>query len=278
MLGQEAVRSVSIFRFRQGYGKDKVEDLLAVEEPLQIRLSEGGPARSLAITMRTPGRDTDLALGFLFSEGIITSPEQVIAVKQGSPKEKDSQNTVTATLSRTCPVNWAKLQRHTYTSSSCGVCGKTSLDQVEAVLPFGDLPSGWSVQAPLIHQLPDTLRNAQRLFDQTGGIHAAGLFTPAGKLLHHAEDVGRHNALDKVIGHSFREGDLPLRKQVLVLSGRASFELIQKAAMAGITFVVAVGAPSSLAVELATELGITLCGFVRNGGFNAYCYSGRIVK
>lgn len=278
MPGQEAVHPVSILRFRQGDGVEEMQDLLAVEEPLQIRLSEGGPVRSLAITMRTPGDDINLALGFLFSEGIIAGSDQIKGVKTGDFSDDEGKNTVSIHLNGNCPVDWARLQRNTYTSSSCGVCGKTSLEQLETLLPFGDEPAKWSVASALILQLPGRLRSAQQLFDQTGGIHAAALFTPAGELLHHAEDVGRHNALDKVIGHAFQAGDLPLANRILLLSGRASFELLQKSAMAGIPFVVAVGAPSSLAVTLAQELGITLCGFIKKNRFNCYSYPYRILK
>ncbi|MEM9260024.1 MAG: formate dehydrogenase accessory sulfurtransferase FdhD, partial [Bacteroidota bacterium] len=233
-------------------------------------------SRSVAITMRTPGEDTALALGFLFAEGILTEPSAVLQVAEGAANERESRNTVTVTLATGVTIDWPRLERHGYTSSSCGVCGKTSLEQVYTALPFGDLPGHWQIPAMMIPQLPPKLREAQTLFTQTGGIHAAGLFDQDGQLLHFAEDVGRHNALDKLIGYYFQQTKLPLREYVLVLSGRASFELIQKAAMAGIGFVVAVGAPSSLAVELAEELGMTLCGFTRNNSFNCYCGAERI--
>ncbi|SEQ85433.1 FdhD protein [Neolewinella agarilytica] len=276
-ISATSLQSVSLFRYRNGELSPS-DDVLAVEEPLQIRIREGQKTRSLAITMRTPGEDEALALGFLFSEGIIQSPDQILAAERASTRNTTSRNTLIISLAASCPVDWARLQRHSYTSSSCGVCGKTSIEQLEAALPFGEMPGSWSINSSIIPRLPDTLRRAQRLFEQTGGIHAAGLFTPGGKLLHFAEDVGRHNAMDKVVGNAFRAGELPLRQRILVLSGRASFELLQKAAMAGISFVVSVGAPSSLAVTLAEEQSITLCGFVREGGFNCYSHPERIVK
>lgn len=257
-----------IQRFRDGKSQ-AVNDFLAVEEPLDIRLYTGRTARSVAITMRTPGRDVDLALGFLFTEGIIGARSPV----RGEVKKS---NVVNIVLPPGTSVDWQKLERHSYTSSSCGVCGKTSLEQVFTAVPFGDTPARVTVAPAVLQSLPDKLRAAQKLFDQTGGIHAAGLFTPAGELLHFAEDVGRHNALDKLIGHHHAADLLPLDEHVLLLSGRASFELIQKAGMAGIGIVAAVGAPSSLAVQLAEELGITLVGFLRGGGFNCYCGEERI--
>lgn len=271
MATPQGITQRPLLRFTDGQ-RTAAEDVLAVEEPLNIRLQTGHQSRSVAITMRTPGADAGLALGFLFTEGILTAWSEVVKVEEGKATEDGSRNTVTISLASKAAVDWARLERHGYTSSSCGVCGKTSLEQVYAVLPFGDLPGHWQVPATLITGLPTKLRKAQVLFAQTGGIHAAGLFDLEGKLLHFAEDVGRHNALDKLIGHYFQTDALPLRETMLVLSGRASFELIQKAAMAGIRFVVAVGAPSSLAVELAEEMGITLCGFTRKNSFN--CYGG----
>jgi len=266
------VQQREILRFRSEVA-ERALDALAIEEPLNIRLATGSTARSVAITMRTPGQDEDLALGFLFTESILTDWADVQEVNTGDASTKNGRNTVTVHLRPGVTVDWDQLERHSYVSSSCGVCGKTSLEQVYSTLPFGDLPDPWQVPADLIPELPRRLRAAQVLFEQTGGIHAAGLFTDAGTLLHFAEDVGRHNALDKLIGNCIRSGQLPLRQRILVLSGRASFELVQKAAMAGVNLIVAVGAPSSLAVALAEELGVGLCGFVRQGGFN--CYVGR---
>jgi FdhD protein len=249
-----------IHRFRAQTGLP-VKDVLAVEEPLDIRIGK----RSVAITMRTPGRDVDLAVGFLFSEGILAAGTQVQA-------EVSKSNVVTVSLPPGTTVDWKRLERHSYTSSSCGVCGKTSLEQVYAAVPYGDSSNSVQVTPEILQSLPETLRAAQELFSHTGGIHAAGLFNPSGELLHFAEDVGRHNALDKLVGHYFHLGQLPLGECILLLSGRASFELIQKAAMAGVEIVAAVGAPSSLAASLGEELGLTLCGFTSERGFN--CYSG----
>ncbi len=246
-------------------------DVLAVEEPLNIRITSGGATRSVAITMRTPGRDEDLARGFLFTEGVLPAEVKVTV-------EIEKENVVTVTLPTGQSVDWKRLERHSYTSSSCGVCGKTSLEQVYAAVPYGDVPGvAFRVIPEVINILPAKLREAQELFEETGGIHAVGLFDLSGGLLHFAEDVGRHNALDKLIGYALKQGLLPLDQHLLLLSGRASFELIQKAAMAGIGLVAAVGAPSSLAVALAEEMGVTLCGFVRGGGFNVYCGEKRLV-
>ncbi len=268
---------VTVYRFRAAPGGGRASDVVAVEEPLQVRLDDGSGPRALAVTMRTPGQDEALALGFLFTEGIIQAGTSVASVTVGDPADAETRNTVTVALHPTCSVDWARLQRHSYTSSSCGVCGKAALEQVFQALPFGELPGRWTVPSGLIPSLPGRLREAQALFATTGGIHAAGLFTAAGELLVLAEDVGRHNALDKVIGQCLRQNELPLAQRILVLSGRASFELLQKAAMAGIEFVVSVGAPSSLAVALATDQGITLCGFVREAGFNCYAAPERLL-
>ena len=256
----------NIHRFREETGA-MIKDVLAVEEPLDIRIGN----RSVAITMRTPGRDVDLALGFLFSEGILGAGARV----QGKILKS---NVVEVSLPPDITVDWKRLERHSYTSSSCGVCGKTSLEQVYAAVPFADTFSTVRVSPEVLQSLPNKLRSAQELFTRTGGIHAAGLFSPAGELLHFAEDVGRHNALDKLVGHYYGQGQLPLGEHVLLLSGRASFELIQKAAMAGISIVAAVGAPSSLAVSLGEELGLTVCGFTSERGVNCYCGVERVVE
>jgi FdhD protein len=234
-------------------------DRVAVEEPLEIRI--GGEA--VAVTMRTPGHDEELALGFCLSEGLRPSSARL--------PDDLAANTVDVDAPGFDPE---RLRRSFYTSSSCGVCGKGALEAVAVEAPRVE----WQLQVPLalVSSLPDTLREAQAAFEATGGLHATGLFSSSGELLCVREDVGRHNALDKVIGWAFREERLPLGEHVLCVSGRLSFELVQKAAVAGCPVLVAVGAPSSLAVELAADRGITLCGFVRGGTANVYTEPWRI--
>jgi FdhD protein len=235
------------------------QDLVAVEEPLEIRI--GG--RPVAVTMRTPGHDEELALGFCISEGL--RPERARV------PDDLGVNTVEVEAAGFDP---ARLQRSFYTTSSCGVCGKGALEAVavEAARVKGDL----RVPASLLTRLPDRLRSAQAAFAVTGGLHATGLFDPSGELLCLREDVGRHNAMDKVVGWAFLERRLPLAEEILCVSGRLSFELVQKAAVAGCPILVAVGAPSSLAVELGHDQGITLCGFVRDGRLNVYSEQWRV--
>lgn len=236
------------------------QDLLAVEEPLEIRLGE----RNVAITMRTPGNDEELAAGFLFTEGILRNRDDVSSISLGE------RNRVTVTLTDDSNVDFDRLERNFYVSSSCGVCGKASILAVEAIgcpTPARNTPR---IEAGLIHALPEKLRARQMVFDRTGGLHAAGLFDTSGQLLDAREDVGRHNAVDKLIGAAFLKRCIPLQDHVLMVSGRASFELVQKALMAGIAVMAAVGAPSSLAVELALRYGMTLIGFVRDRRFNIY--------
>lgn len=250
-------------------------DVLAVEEPLEIRVEcelEGRrKQRPVSVTMRTPGRDRELAVGFLFSEGIVTGVEQVSKVHQCR-----SGNVVRVHLKPGVEVDWSRLDRHFYTSSSCGVCGKTSIDSVRASAPARSVGEGPEISASTIPRLPGVLREAQTVFNRTGGLHASALFDREGRLIEVREDVGRHNALDKLVGAMVLDGRVPLSDHVLLLSGRASFELVQKAAMAGIPVVAAVGAPSSLAVNLAEEHRITLLGFVREERFNIYSDFGRI--
>jgi FdhD protein len=234
-------------------------DLVAVEEPLEIRIA-GDP---VAVTMRTPGHDEELALGFAVGEGLepvdARLPDDLAA------------NTVELEVRAFDPD---RLRRHFYTSSSCGVCGKGALEAVAVGAP--PVESGLRVDAALLGSLPDRLREAQPTFALTGGLHATGLFSEHGELLWVREDVGRHNAMDKVVGRAFRDGRLPLARELLCVSGRLSFELVQKAALAGCPVLVAVGAPSSLAVELAQAQGITLCGFVRSGRVGVYSHPERV--
>lgn len=255
------------------------EDVLAVEEPLEIRLGYHRQGRrtyqTISVTMRTPGHDRELAAGFLLSEGIVQAREQIQQI-HACPAPAAGGNVVRVDLTPGIDVNLARLERHTYTTSSCGVCGKTSLEALQVgrrpALP-ADEPA---VNPELIHRLPDTLRKAQAVFDRTGGLHAAGLFDRSGALVCLREDVGRHNAFDKLVGAQFLAGNLPLGNHLVLLSGRASFELVQKALMAGLPILAAVGAPSSLAVDLARNCGMTLLGFVRNGRFNIYTGAHRI--
>jgi FdhD protein len=238
--------------------RDGAEDFVAVEEPLEIRVG-GEP---LAVTMRTPGHDEELALGFLYGEALIDGP------REAGPDADLSANVVEVAGRLLHDPG----ERRFYTSSSCGICGKGAIEQV-AVLSE-PLPEGPTVGRATLAELPDRLR--QPAFDVTGGLHATGLFDPAGGLLCAREDVGRHNAMDKVVGWALREGTLPLHGRILCVSGRLSFELAQKAAVAGCPILVGVGAPSSLAIELAAERGLTLCGFARGGTLNVYAGAGRV--
>ena len=257
------------------------EDILAVEEPLEIRLrwwdADALIEKSIAVTMRTPGADFEMAVGFLFAEGIITSRADYFDVGYClDDAELQTFNIVSVTLMPARTFDMSRLERHFYTTSSCGVCGKATLEALE-VQGCEVLQAGFSVDPAVLRGLPDTLRDAQAVFEQTGGLHAAGLFDTEGRLLSLREDVGRHNALDKVIGEQVSAGQARLDDRILLLSGRASFELLQKALMARISVVASVGAPSSLAVELAQSFGVTLVGFVRPDGFNIYTHPGRIV-
>jgi FdhD protein len=251
-------------------------DTVAAEEPLEIRL--GG--RPLAVTMRTPGDDFDLVHGFLATEGVITGAAEVAALRYCDSVDADGRNTynvVDVDLAPGVAVPETGLDRNFYTSSSCGVCGKASIDAIRTRTRFD--VAGDAVRVPLetLLALPGRLREAQQVFDRTGGLHAAGTFTAAGQLAALREDVGRHNAVDKVIGDAVRQGRMPLTGHVLMVSGRASFELTQKAAMAGIPVLAAVSAPSSLAVELAAEVGMTLVGFLRGDGCNVYAHPERLI-
>ena len=242
-------------------GERREQDSVAVEEPLEVRVN-GAP---IAVTMRTPGHDEELALGFLLSEGV--NPRRAAA-----PADL-AANTVEVEADAFDP---ARLERHFYTSSSCGVCGKGALEAVAVEAP--PVASNLRVAVALLAELPERLREQQAAFAETGGLHATGLFDPAGELLCVREDVGRHNAMDKVIGWAFGEHRLPLGDAILCVSGRLSFELVQKAAVAGCPIVVAVGAPSSLAVELARDRRVTLCGFVRGGRVNVYTDEWRVLS
>lgn len=257
-------------------------DILAVEEPLEIRLTYGSPdlpvTQNLAVTMRTPGSDEDLARGFIFTEGIITHGTDIDRIEHvftGCSENK--QNIIRVILNDGVIPNLLHAERNFYTTSSCGVCGKTSIQAIRSVSSFSfEAMNCEPLHADLINSLPGKLAEEQKLFAATGGLHAAALFNNEGNLIFLREDVGRHNALDKLIGASLHAKMLPLTTSILLLSGRASFELVQKAAMAAIPVIAAVGAPSSLAVALAKEFGITLIGFLRETRFNIYSGEERI--
>jgi len=268
-------RRTKVTRFAPDGSSTVREDALAVEEPLEIRV--GGA--SLSVTMRSPGDDFDLVAGFLVSEGVIWSADQLVSMRFCAGTDDNGLqtfNVVDAELSADTPPLDVSLERHVYTSSSCGICGTASIDAVHKAAHFGHLDDASSWSAELLGSLPDRLRAGQKVFDRTGGVHAAGLFDASGALLCLREDVGRHNAVDKAVGWALREGRLPLSGTVLQVSGRASFELVQKAHMAGIPVLAAVSAPSSLAVEHAESAGMTLLGFSRDGAFNAYAGPHRI--
>lgn len=249
---------------------EKITDTLAVEEPLEIRLGFNGDEHSVSITMRTPGNDFELASGFLFTEGILKSKDQIKSIKHCTTFPP-SENIIRVDLSSETSVDLRKLDRNFYTTSSCGVCGKSSLDALfNAGAKRIENNSNYNISAEIIHSFPKKLRDSQDIFELTGGLHAAALFDFSGNLIDLREDVGRHNAVDKLIGKQFLEDNLPLSDKILFLSGRASFELIQKAVMAQIPLICAVGAPSSLAFETAENFGVSLLGFVRDNRFNVY--------
>jgi FdhD protein len=249
-------------------------DRVVGEEPLEIRAA--GPGQdpvAVAVTMRTPGFEDELAVGFLRTEGLIDGRE-IMRIEAGDPAEMNQpDDRVTVRLSRPFDAS-VVAERHFVATASCGICGKASLDEV--AIRSAPIPAGPVVSRAIVLALPDLLRAAQRAFDETGGLHAAGLFTPAGELIALREDVGRHNALDKVVGSQVLAKQMPLHERILMVSGRVSFEIVQKAAVAGIPFVCAVSAPSDLAIEAADRLGLTLVGFLRGDGFNVYAHDERI--
>jgi FdhD protein len=250
------------------------DDRVVGEAPLEIRAA--GPGQepiAVAVTMRTPGHESELAAGFLRTEGLIEGPE-IVAIGPGDPAVLNQpDDTVIVRLSRPFDAS-SVAERHFIATASCGICGKASIDEIAT--RCAPLPAGPVVARRVIIAMPDLLRAAQRAFDQTGGLHAAALFTPNGELLAIREDVGRHNALDKLIGSCLLAGELPLHDRLLMVSGRVSFEIVQKAAVAGLSIVCAVSAPSDLAIETADRLGVTLVGFLRGDGFNVYSHDRRI--
>lgn len=261
----------------------KTIDALAIEEPLEIRIEYGvagqRKTQNVSVTMRTPGNDAELALGFLFTEGIIKETENVASINHCFITcSEDKENVIQVSLNEELQPDLHKTERNFYTTSSCGVCGKSSIEAIRTVSIFtnNEFPEN-QINAAILYQLPTILQKHQDVFADTGGLHASALFNSLGELILVREDVGRHNALDKLVGAALNKGLLPLNQQILLLSGRASFELVQKAAMAGINIIAAVGAPSSLAVQLAQEFNITLIGFLRHQRFNIYTGENRIL-
>ncbi|MBX2934514.1 MAG: formate dehydrogenase accessory sulfurtransferase FdhD [Ferruginibacter sp.] len=270
------VAHISIQKIK-GNSCTEENDLLAKEEPLEIKLeystATGRMQKNLAITMRTPGNDEELAAGFLFTEGVIKNKEEIQSFKQAST----DNNSLLVILKEDVIPQIASAARNFYSTSSCGICGKASIEAIQMVSNYLTIKNNFSITAGLIYNLPLQVKSQQNIFEDTGGIHAAALFNNNGDILLLKEDVGRHNALDKVIGHFFINDKLPLHNSILFLSGRAGFELLQKAAMAGIKMIVAVGAPSSLAVEMAQDNDITLIGFLRENRFNIYTGKQRVI-
>jgi FdhD protein len=281
-MSASSVKYLSVVKVRDD---DYIEsaDALAIEEPLEIRL-EYGPkeerkTQNVSVTMRTPGNDGELATGFLFTEGIVIQKEDIRSAEHCFIAcAENRENVIEVSLLENVVPNLNNTERNFYTTSSCGVCGKASINAIKTVSAFANDADDNKVDAAILYQLPDTLSHHQHVFTATGGLHASALFDLAGKLLFTREDVGRHNALDKLIGAALDQNLLPLNKHILLLSGRASFELVQKAAMAGIKVIAAVGAPSSLAVQLAEEFDITLIGFLRGKRFNIYTGTSRVLQ
>lgn len=264
------ITPVQMTRVLRGGAASLQEDETAREEPLEIRV-EG---RSVAVVMRTPGHDVELAAGFLVTEGVVQKPRDILEITQ-CPVTTDSKGNIVDVLLGGAVVNWDSLTRHVFSASSCGLCGKTSIDSVFQKFPAA--ASEWNVPVEVLWSLPDKLRRAQETFAKTGGLHASAIFDLKGNLVVVREDVGRHNALDKVLGYSLLKGMLPLDQHILLVSGRVSFEIIQKALAGGIALVAAISAPSSLAVEFAEQANQTLVGFLRGETLNIYCHPQRLI-
>lgn len=270
------VEDISIQKIN-GVNMTEALDKVAVEEPLEIQLEYSTPngrmLKNIAVTMRTPGNDKELAAGFLFTEGVIKNKESIREIRQ----PKGDENTVLVTLKENIQPVLSNVARNFYSTSSCGVCGKASIEAIRIISAYAESKDNISINSFLLYSLQDHLKKQQQVFEETGGIHASALFDLNGNFIMLREDVGRHNALDKIIGAALMHDQLPLSNCILFLSGRASFELLQKATMAGIKVIAAVGAPSSLAVEMAKEQGITLIGFLKSNKFNIYSGEQRII-
>lgn len=274
----EGMERVNISRYAPD-GFMETQDILAAEEPLGLYLQYGPEnvqtTQSVSVTMRTPGADAVLSVGFLFTEGIIIKASDVAAITEAA----FGDNTILVKLKEDAQPVLHNAERNFYTTSSCGVCGKASIDAIKIVSPYvTSTDDSLRIDVATLCKLPDLLLSQQDTFNSTGGLHASALFTPGGDFLSLKEDVGRHNALDKLIGQAFLQAQLPLDNRILLLSGRASFELVQKAVMAGVRIIAAIGAPSSLAVQLAEEYGVTLIGFLRAERFNVYTHRRRVAQ
>ncbi len=275
LLENQSVQKIDIVKVKEGACFSYTDDI-SVEEPLEIRISYGPKeqriSKNISVTMRTPGHDAELAAGFLFTEGIISGDHQIRNIAHPQAEcSRNRENIIEVELAEDYIPQLKSADRNFYTTSSCGVCGKGSIESIKTVSTFQNIErEQYTLLFDVLYQLSGNLQSFQNNFSATGGIHASGIFDFEGRLLALREDVGRHNALDKLIGHALATGQLPLKDKILVLSGRASFELIQKAAMAGISAVAAIGAPSSLAVDLAKEFDMTLLGFLRENRFNIY--------
>lgn len=275
MMKDKRIENIQIHKINSG-AINKTADKVAVEEPLQIQLeystATGQMLKDIAVTMRTPGNDEELAAGFLFTEGIIKNADDISEIKHPHADE----NLVQVILKENMLPALSNVARNFYTTSSCGICGKASIDAVRTASQYGEVKNNSCIPAAVFYALQNDLKKQQKVFEDTGGIHASALFDAKGKFIMLREDVGRHNALDKIIGAAMLNNQLPLNNCILLLSGRASFELVQKAVMAGIKIIASVGAPSSLAVEMATENDVTLIGFLRDDRFNIYSGKERI--
>jgi FdhD protein len=275
MIGVETGSSRSVSLVRIGSERLPAQDDVAVEEPMEVRVN-GSP---FAVIMRTPGADRELAAGFLLAEDVIRSSSELLTIEACEDTTEEARgNTLNVTVAGGAVDRLSERlgeRRQVMMTAACGLCGRRTIDTLRARIATVD--GSWAIDADLVRELPVRLRQAQRVFDATGGLHAAGLFDRDGTLRHVAEDVGRHNAVDKIVGRRLMEDAIPLSESILVVSGRTSFELVQKALLAGIPFVAAVSAPSSLAIELATASRITLCGFLRGAQFNVYANDWRVV-
>jgi FdhD protein len=265
-----------VYTVENGEGRPK-NDRLVTEEPLEIRINRGSDAHPLAVTMRTPGNDFELVAGFLFTEGIVSRPEQLPRMTYCVDREADDQlyNVISVDLGPGASADPEQMHRHFYTTSSCGICGKASLEAIR-LRGASPLTDDFEIGADALYSLPGSLASSQSVFSSTGGLHAAALFDASGQLVAVREDVGRHNALDKLIGWAFMNDRLPLSEHVVLVSGRSSFEIVQKCLAGGVSVVASVSAPSSLAVAMAEEFNITLVGFLRDRRFNVYAAKHRL--